>query len=74
MGKRQKKSVILEAVHETARGLFAAGVMDKKTMREFDELCLTPVKPLSPSQIRALKVREEASQAVFAKCLNVTPA
>lgn len=62
----------MEAVHETARGMFAVGAIDKKTMREFDELCLTPVKPLAPSQIRALRLREEASQAVFAKYLNVT--
>jgi putative transcriptional regulator len=72
MRKMKKKSVILEAVHETARDLFEAGAIDKKTMREFDELCLTLVKPLSPKQIRALRLREEASQAVFAKYLNVT--
>jgi putative transcriptional regulator len=26
--------------------------MDKRTMREFDELCLTPVRPLRPKEIR----------------------
>lgn len=70
--KKHKQSRILAEVHEMAKGGFAAGVMDKKTMREFDEFCLTPVKPLSPSQIRSLRLREEASQAVFAKYLNVT--
>src|ERR1022692_3184157 len=59
-------------IHETAQGLPAAGVMDKRTMREFDELCLTPVLPLKPREIRALRVREGASQAVFARYLNVT--
>ena len=38
---------ILEVVHETAEGLFEAGVMDTKTMREFDALCLPPVKDYS---------------------------
>lgn len=46
--------------------------MDKRTMRKFDELCLTPVKPLQPEEIRALRQRERASQAVFARHLNVT--
>ena len=31
-----KKSAILEAVHETAKGLHQAGVMDQATLREFD--------------------------------------
>jgi putative transcriptional regulator len=46
--------------------------MSKQTMREFDELCLTPVRPLSPEEIRELREREGASQAVFARHLNVT--
>ena len=48
------------------------GVLDKRTMREFDELCLTPVRALKPKEIRALRLREGASQAVFARYLNVT--
>jgi putative transcriptional regulator len=49
-----------------------AGAMDKRTMREFDDLCLTPVRPLKPGEIRTLRLREGASQAVFACYLNVT--
>jgi hypothetical protein len=49
---RKNKSAILEAVHETAKGLHAAGVMDQVTLREFDRLCLPPVEPLSPSKIK----------------------
>jgi len=62
----------MASVHETAEGLHEAGVMDKRTLRQFDELCLTPVKPLQPEEIRALRQRERASQAVFARHLNVT--
>lgn len=46
--------------------------MPKRTMKVFDELCLTPVEELSPEQIRAIRERENASQAVFARYLNVT--
>jgi hypothetical protein len=38
---------ILDTVRETARGLHEAGVMNTRTMREFDALCLQPVKTLS---------------------------
>jgi hypothetical protein len=33
---QDKKSAILEAVHDTAKGLHEAGVMDQITFREFD--------------------------------------
>jgi len=42
---------ILDTVHDTAKGLHKAGVMDTKTMHEFDALCLTPVKKLSAVQL-----------------------
>jgi putative transcriptional regulator len=45
---RRYKSDALAAVHETAQGLADAGVMDKQTMKAFDEMCLTPVAARSP--------------------------
>lgn len=70
--KKQYRSAIMAAVHETAEGLHEAGAMTKRTMRQFDQLCLTPVRVLRPREIRALRLREGASQAVFARYLNVT--
>jgi putative transcriptional regulator len=70
--RKQYKSKVLAAVHETASGLHEAGVMDKTTMKAFDSICLTPVKELSPTQIRRIRLKEKASQAVFARYLNVT--
>jgi putative transcriptional regulator len=67
----RKPSRILATVHKTAKGLHAAGVMEKATMREFDALCLTPVEPMKPAEIRALRQREQVSQPVFAHYLNV---
>ena len=69
---KQYSSPLMASIHETAEGLRSASVMDKRTMREFDDLCLTPVRPLKPREIRALRLREGASQAVFARYLNVT--
>ncbi|MGH6929525.1 MAG: helix-turn-helix domain-containing protein [Dongiaceae bacterium] len=71
MSKRYRTKA-LAAVHETALGLHEAGAIDRRTMATFDEMCLTPVEELSPDQIRKIRVRERASQAVFARYLNVT--
>jgi len=68
---RKADSRILASVHKTASGLHKAGLVDKATMREFDAICLTPVEPLSPEEIRALREREQVSQPVFAHYLNV---
>ena len=66
------RSDALAAIHETASDLHDAGVMAKRTLREFDDLCLTPVRQLAAADIRALRARERVSQAVFARHLNVT--
>lgn len=69
--KRKAETGILASVHNTVAGLHKAGLIDKATMREFDAMCLTPVEPLSPDEIRALREREQVSQPVFAHYLNV---
>ncbi len=66
------KDDLSASIHETALGLLQAGIIDKATMREFDEGCLTPVKLLSPNEIRALREREQVSQDVFAHYLNIS--
>jgi putative transcriptional regulator len=69
---RKKKSAILEAVHDTAKGLHKAGVMDLVTLREFDRLCLPPIEPLEPEKIRQIREGSNVSQAVFAAVLNTS--
>lgn len=69
---KQYRSDALAAIHETMEALHEVGAIDKQTMRDFDETCLTPVKTLSPEEIRALREREHLSQTVFARYLNVS--
>jgi len=69
---RHYRSNALAAVHETALGLRDARVLEKRTMKAFDEMCLTRIEPLTAAQIRQIRLREKASQAVFARYLNVT--
>jgi putative transcriptional regulator len=69
---KKTKSPILEAVHETARGLYEVGAIDKITMREYDQLCLQTVEPLAPEQIKQIREDAHVSQAIFASVLNTS--
>ncbi len=69
---KRYKSEALASVHESMEALHDIGALDKQTMREFDEACLTPVTMLGPDEIRALRLREKISQPVFARYLNVS--
>jgi putative transcriptional regulator len=69
---RTYKSDALAAIHEMVSDLYAAGMVDKQTMRDFDEGCLTPVHEFTAEEIQALREREQVSQAVFAHYLNVS--
>jgi putative transcriptional regulator len=64
---------IIKAVHKTAKGLHKAGVMDAVTLHDFDALCLPPIKTYTAAHIKRIRVRNKASQAVFAAYLNTSP-
>jgi putative transcriptional regulator len=65
-------SRLLDSIHDSAKGLNDAKLIDSVTTREFDAMCLPEVKDLKPSKLKEIRENEKVSQAVFAKCLNVT--
>lgn len=65
-------SDILKAVHQTAKGLSQARVINKQTMRYFDALCLTPIHDFNAEQVKRLRLKNNLSQPVFAHYLNVS--
>ena len=69
---KEYRTDAMAAVHETMQALHDVGAIKKQTMRRFDDACLTPVRPLTPDEIRAIRERENVSQSVFANYLNVT--
>lgn len=69
---KEYRSEPLFSVHEAMEGLYGAGIISKQTLRDFDEACLTPVIELSPEEIKAIREREQLSQPVFARYLNVS--
>jgi len=66
-------SRIRKNVHASARRLHQAGLLAGLTMREFDALCLPPLRDYTAADIRRVRVKTKASQAVFAAVLNVGP-
>ena len=69
--KNSYVSPILQAVHEGVTGLHDLGLVDKATMRRFDESCLSVVEDFSADEVRQLREREHVSQTVFAHYLAV---
>ena len=69
---KKYRSDALASIHETMEALHEVGAVDRQTMREFDETCLTPIEVMLPEQIKALRIREHISQPVFARYLNVS--
>jgi putative transcriptional regulator len=70
---KKYKSDAMAAIHETVSDLHEIGLANKRTMKRFDEACLTPVTSLSPEEIKEIRVRSLVSQSVFARYLNVSP-
>ncbi|MBW4635365.1 MAG: DNA-binding transcriptional regulator [Iphinoe sp. HA4291-MV1] len=69
---KKYRSEAFAAIHETMEALHEVGAISKQTMREFDEACLSPVETLTPEQIKEIREREQVSQPVFARYLNVS--
>jgi len=56
----------------TVSDLYEIGAADKRTMRDFDRICLTKAPKLTAAEIRAIREKAGVSQAVFAAHIGVT--
>jgi putative transcriptional regulator len=73
MGTKQKyKSDAFEAIHSSASALRAVGVINKTTMREYDDLCLNTVAEINAQDIKRIREHVHVSQPVFARYLNTS--
>ncbi len=73
---RQERSRLAKAIIETADGMHRTGMMDddahaKVTLRHLGKPT-GAAKPISGEEIRQVREQAHLSQAVFARCLNVT--
>jgi putative transcriptional regulator len=69
---RKFKSDAFEAIHNAVAGMERAGTIDKATMRDFDETCLTATPAIAPAAIKQLREANKVSQPVFARYLNTS--
>jgi putative transcriptional regulator len=72
MNRLKFKSDAFEAIHSSASAMFRVGAIDKATMREFDESCLSVPTPLEPRRIKKIRESQHVSQPVFARYLNTS--
>lgn len=72
MTATKRKSRLLDEMHETALGLHAIGLIDRRRMDEFDALCRLNVDEMPPQKIKLLRENAHLSQAVFAAVLNTS--
>lgn len=70
--KQKFKSDAFEAIHSAAAGMENAGAISKKTMRDYDALCIAESPSFSPVAIRKMRETNHLSQPVFASYLNVS--
>ncbi len=69
---KQYKSDVYAAIHQTMEDIYEIGLVDKITMKKFDDSCLVPVEDLPPEEIRRIRESQSMSQPVFARYLNVS--
>jgi putative transcriptional regulator len=69
---KKYKSDAFEAIHSSVAGMYRSGTIDKATMREFDEACLSVPATLEPHRIKQIRESQKVSQPVFARYLNTS--
>lgn len=68
--KQQFKSDAFVLIHASAAAVQKVGAIDRTTMRQFDETCLTVSTTLAPTQIKTIREHANVSQSIFAKILS----
>jgi putative transcriptional regulator len=66
------RSDAFAAIHETAEALHDIGAIDKRTMSDFNEACLTPLPPMAPGGNQAARARAHSPQPVGSSDLGVS--
>ncbi|BET13237.1 transcriptional regulator [Pandoraea sputorum] len=66
------ESDALTAIHEIAKDMHAAGGISKRTMREYDELCVPAVPKYTKTAIVKIRKSVHVSQGVLAAYLNTS--
>lgn len=69
---RLGKAIVEMAADQHRLGILDTASFEKITVRNLGPATLASSKPISPGQIRSVRVREKLSQAALARYLDVT--
>jgi len=61
--EKHYKSDAFAAIHESMDALYQIGAISKKTMREFDETCLTPITEMPALRLLSI-IQKNGLEAV----------
>ena len=67
-----KNNRLSQEMLETVSGLYKIGVISKKTMHDFKNIKLLELSEMSAEDIKKLRKKENVSQNLFAKYLNIS--
>lgn len=67
-------SNIQNTINDIAHGLHSANIIDIKTLRDLTDEDLPVVIEYTGEDIQQIRMRQNVSQSVFAKYLNISPA
>lgn len=71
MGRRAVEDEVLATAHGLGAALNRVGALDAVTMREVDQLCLSPRPEYGSAEVRRIREAARMSQPVFARLLGV---
>ena len=74
MGRRAVEEDVLATAHGLGAALHRVGALDAVTMREVDQLCLSPRPEYGSAEVRRIREAARMSQPVFARLLGVAKA
>ncbi|WP_206999792.1 helix-turn-helix domain-containing protein [Trinickia mobilis] len=72
MAKTKFKSDAFESIHSAVSDLREAGIVDKRTMRKFDGLCIAETPAFDAKAVASIRKAAKVSQPVFALYLNTS--
>ncbi|WP_192485404.1 MULTISPECIES: helix-turn-helix domain-containing protein [Cysteiniphilum] len=67
-------NTIRETINDLSNDLYTTGIIDKQTLRDLTELSTPNIYEYTGEDIKEIRERQNVSQAVFAKFLNISPA
>ena len=67
------RNSIVQSITDTVKDLNKSGLVDDKTMKNIERLCLPEISEYSPEKIVSIRKKFRLSQAALASIFNISP-